>query len=404
MECILVTDGSFIGVNQSLRPLRNRSPPPLRDGLSRISKPDRSELTPELSSSPKGGLRVGALGEMNIIGIIAGIIDNLILWNPRIRKYSRIKWSCRTLFLILKWTLHLMTGKSEIERLLLWGTHMSNLSPGQSGPRIKLLVRMDTILGESVALKDTWERVCKGNLGDEGVEMIVAKIGRIKRFQRGQLQRGHSQKETIAPRRLREILACIGHKYRLIAEIDRLKATAFSVSKHKQHLHHVWKALRRDGTLAAPAPPIPDEAWKELGFQGTDPGSDFRGTGLLGALQLYAFASGPPKHIDVWRQAQFGPYWYSFAIVSINVTQTTYNLVKSGRADGFIYTRMIPGSVSELATVLEPANELHAFIMNSFHQRWMRRKPENLFAFNSIYEATLFNCIKQLDIFGARLE
>ena len=53
---------------------------------------------------------------------------------------------------------------------------------------------------------------------------------------------------------------------------------------------HLWKTVFPAKQLASRV----SEQWKDMGFQGTDPATDFRGMGLLGLEQLIYFAERYP--------------------------------------------------------------------------------------------------------------
>ena len=76
-------------------------------------------------------------------------------------------------------------------------------------------------------------------------------------------------------------------------ECERLRLEAYDRfnSDHERLLDGLWAALRpgvmRTGRVT--------EDWKTLGFQGTDPATDFRGMGMLGLTQLLFFAQNYPR-------------------------------------------------------------------------------------------------------------
>ena len=50
----------------------------------------------------------------------------------------------------------------------------------------------------------------------------------------------------------------------------------------------LWNALRPDDPLEERI----TKKWIDIGFQGADPATDFRGAGLLGLKQLHRFVTG----------------------------------------------------------------------------------------------------------------
>lgn len=93
-------------------------------------------------------------------------------------------------------------------------------------------------------------------------------------------------------------------------------------------------------TTLFPETPLKDrltDQWKMLGFQGTDPATDFRGMGLLGLINLLYFAE---NHTQVFRKLlqlqqqrqQTGMARdYPVAVTGINLTQMLYDLFGVGK-------------------------------------------------------------------------
>ncbi len=72
---------------------------------------------------------------------------------------------------------------------------------------------------------------------------------------------------------------------RLLNEIEELRQKKFSFDncKHSEMLFDVWKGLKgKDDELNAQV----TKRWSEIGFQGNDPSTDFRGMGMLGLENL----------------------------------------------------------------------------------------------------------------------
>jgi hypothetical protein len=167
----------------------------------------------------------------------------------------------------------------------------------------------------------------------------------------------------------------IGKKV-LLKKIDRLRGTNCDPknSSHLKLLKKLWIALKGPSDMMVP--PIPDERWKELGFQGTNPATDFRGAGMYGLHQLLFFAENYQNGRRIYQEAQYGPYWYSFAVVALNATSAIVNYLKAGQFDMILY---------EGVPDLEMLDRLYAVLLEKFHHIWMDAKPANLFAFNEIF-------------------
>jgi ELMO domain-containing protein len=85
-------------------------------------------------------------------------------------------------------------------------------------------------------------------------------------------------------------------------------------SVHNELLKGLWR-------MSFPEVEYPSEGksdkWKEIGFQGRDPATDFRGAGLLGLEQLVYLASNYPQE---YKEMSEKAKNYSFAISALNIT------------------------------------------------------------------------------------
>ncbi|PKU31741.1 elmo domain-containing protein 3 [Limosa lapponica baueri] len=64
--------------------------------------------------------------------------------------------------------------------------------------------------------------------------------------------------------------------------------------------------------------------WEELGFQGADPGTDLRGTGMLGLMQMLYFvmdAQMLPLAQEIFKLSQHETQNFPFCIMSVNITR-----------------------------------------------------------------------------------
>eukprot|EP01103_Thecamoeba_quadrilineata_P006778 TRINITY_DN16502_c0_g1_i1.p1 TRINITY_DN16502_c0_g1~~TRINITY_DN16502_c0_g1_i1.p1 ORF type:complete len:300 (+),score=48.25 TRINITY_DN16502_c0_g1_i1:79-978(+) len=70
--------------------------------------------------------------------------------------------------------------------------------------------------------------------------------------------------------------------------------------------------------------------WQNLGFQGTDPASDFRGVGLFGLKNLIYFAENYPFKYRAMLQGRPPMEGYPFAISGLNITMMLFELLGIG--------------------------------------------------------------------------
>eukprot|EP01094_Clydonella_sp_ATCC50884_P003111 TRINITY_DN1239_c0_g2_i2.p1 TRINITY_DN1239_c0_g2~~TRINITY_DN1239_c0_g2_i2.p1 ORF type:complete len:763 (+),score=221.94 TRINITY_DN1239_c0_g2_i2:184-2472(+) len=102
-------------------------------------------------------------------------------------------------------------------------------------------------------------------------------------------------------------------------------------SEHEAQLMELWRAVFPDQELNSRV----SEQWKQMGFQGTDPATDFRGMGLLGLHQLTFFARRYP---DVFRtivkeQRSRDDTMYPVAVVGISITNLLYQSLGVGEKE-----------------------------------------------------------------------
>lgn len=85
--------------------------------------------------------------------------------------------------------------------------------------------------------------------------------------------------------------------------------------------------------------------WKFLGFQGTDPATDFRSMGTLAARNFARQCTNFPESsalitIESRNLETDTPCWYSFALISIHLTRLLLDLLQSGLLIGYIIDRL----------------------------------------------------------------
>lgn len=89
--------------------------------------------------------------------------------------------------------------------------------------------------------------------------------------------------------------------------------------EHQDALRQLWK-------LAYPhreIPPLKSELWKEMGWQGVDPSTDFRGGGYISLENLIFFARNFPDSFQMLLHKQVGmrsEWEYPFAVAGVNIS------------------------------------------------------------------------------------
>eukprot|EP01114_Cavostelium_apophysatum_P008679 TRINITY_DN2136_c0_g1_i1.p1 TRINITY_DN2136_c0_g1~~TRINITY_DN2136_c0_g1_i1.p1 ORF type:complete len:688 (-),score=180.13 TRINITY_DN2136_c0_g1_i1:35-2098(-) len=108
----------------------------------------------------------------------------------------------------------------------------------------------------------------------------------------------------------------------LLKDIWKCKSTKFdaAIPQHAELLRRFWMNLKPKEPYMGDT----GEKWKEVGFQGVNPSTDFRGMGLLGLLNLIYFS----EHYRDRAQNILSQHRdYPFAVTGINITSTLINLL-----------------------------------------------------------------------------
>ncbi|KAK9124924.1 hypothetical protein Scep_013770 [Stephania cephalantha] len=92
-----------------------------------------------------------------------------------------------------------------------------------------------------------------------------------------------------------------------------------SQPEHQDALRQLWRLAYPGREL----PALKSEAWKEMGWQGSDPSTDFRGGGFISLENLIFFASKYPESFQRLLNKQDGrraEWEYPFAVAGINIS------------------------------------------------------------------------------------
>ena len=116
-------------------------------------------------------------------------------------------------------------------------------------------------------------------------------------------------------------------------QYDKLRKELYDKNNHQHEelLMRLWRAVFPDETLQSRV----SEQWKQMGFQGTDPATDFRGMGLLGLMNLIYIAE---NHSNTFRrivkgQASRDDFLYPVAVAGISISHlltTTFRVGDPG--------------------------------------------------------------------------
>lgn len=120
----------------------------------------------------------------------------------------------------------------------------------------------------------------------------------------------------------------------------------FNEDEHNVHVRQLW-------TRAYPSEPVPDipaEQWKRLGFQGTNPATDFRGSGLCGIDCLLAIVEHSEFFHALMKSAD--AHEIPFATAGINIVSMIFELMGWGFKSPGIPTGNSPTTYRTLCKLL----------------------------------------------------
>lgn len=158
----------------------------------------------------------------------------------------------------------------------------------------------------------------------------------------GRLWKRSSQGKVRAPRRrgvLAALLRCLRRPHRLQPQLREEQELALAMAHcalddsewvHMRILQTIYQQLTRS-KLGCPRY---GAHWEELGFQGADPGTDLRGTGMLGLMQILFFVLDSrmlPLAREIFQLSQHETQNFPFCIMSVNITRIVIQALQEER-------------------------------------------------------------------------
>ncbi|XP_063005028.1 ELMO domain-containing protein 1 isoform X2 [Melospiza melodia melodia] len=172
---------------------------------------------------------------------------------------------CKCLWRCLKFVVRKLTGQCELQRICY------NTKPGAA----RTMKIEASLKGSKSKRLQT-----SVNVHPDAIEKTIDDIMELKRIN-----------PDVNPQLGVSLQACllqiVGYR-NLIAEVEKLRREPYDSEnpQHEEMLLKLWKCLKPNSPLKARI----SKQWCEIGFQGDDPKTDFRGMGLLGLYNLVYFA------------------------------------------------------------------------------------------------------------------
>ena len=158
--------------------------------------------------------------------------------------------------------------------------------------------------------------------------------------------------------------------------------------KHMKMLYDIWFHFFKDEKDIHDI----DKKWRKInnfniiliivniGFQGKDPLTDFRGSGLLGLKHLWQFSLIEPKSDRVFKVATDKKTWYFFAATGINISGKVIEFIEQGNCDKFFYEQ------NEDINLYLFTQKLYNEFFCKFNDMWIERGYTDFMKVNSTLE------------------
>uniref|UniRef100_A0A3Q3VZV8 ELMO domain-containing protein n=1 Tax=Mola mola TaxID=94237 RepID=A0A3Q3VZV8_MOLML len=263
----------------------------------------------------------------------------------------------------LKWFIRQATGRCELQRIC------SGYKPGATR----------TIKAE-YSLQSSKSKVLRGALeaDQDKLDQCVGQIMKVKNIK--------PQKDPLFKGSLYVCLLQITGHSSLYLSVEDLRKEVFNSDnqEHEAALLKLWDLLMPTVKLESRI----TKQWGDIGFQGDDPKTDFRGMGMLGLINLVFFSENYTEEArQVLSHANHPKLGYSYAIVGINLTEMAYSLLRSGTLKPHFYNT-VQGKPE-----LQHFHQLYSYLAYEFDKFWMAEEPESIMQFNQ-YREKFHNRIK----------
>ncbi|XP_028404052.1 ELMO domain-containing protein 1-like [Dendronephthya gigantea] len=266
----------------------------------------------------------------------------------------------------IKWVLHIITGRCELERIC------HNIKC-----RVTCNFRVENSLKNSKS-KPLSDILTSVNIDVKSSVQHVLTTKKIK-----------PEENLVFIDRFTKSLTQICGYIDLIDIVEKKKNVAFSSEnkEHEEKLLQLWSLLMPSTTLESRI----SSQWGEIGFQGKNPQTDFRGMGILGLENLLYFAKNQNDAArKVLSESHHPKYWYSYAIVGINITALSVDLLKSGDFKPHFY------NITTEKPTLDDFHKVYCCLFREFSSFWLEQKPASVMEFNRIKDAFCKNLISSL--------
>lgn len=153
---------------------------------------------------------------------------------------------------------------------------------------------------------------------------------------------------------------------------------------HQEALIQLWRLAYPNREI----PALKSELWKEMGWQGTDPSTDFRGGGFISLENLLFFAKNYPDSFQILLHKGDGhraEWEYPFAVAGINISFMLVQMLdlQAGMPTSKSQTRFL----EFLAEDDNAFDDLYCVAFRLMDARWLAKRASYM-EFNEVLKST----------------
>lgn len=287
---------------------------------------------------------------------------------------------------LIKYLIRLLYGNCEISRIC------------QSYHTSKMTLRFAKSLKKSKQCR-TYRNIIYQGFNSFNVQSAVDNIITVKKISK------NDNNNLIIITNITHCLHALKYVNVIMLRIDKLRKKSFieTNSDHLNLLESLWDNMkpdaRRNNELIGKKSFISSD-WGEIGFQGKDPTTDFRGCGLLGLIQLEylaKFKSSLAKSILL--DSMHNRRYYPYSATGINITAFIVELLNEHRFHALLFNCLQenelkfkidlkdgPSADENLVNIgMTKIHELYCDIYAGFNKLWVKKDPENIMKFQEIF-------------------
>uniref|UniRef100_A0A5S6QYU0 ELMO domain-containing protein n=1 Tax=Trichuris muris TaxID=70415 RepID=A0A5S6QYU0_TRIMR len=231
------------------------------------------------------------------------------------------------------------------------------------------------------------ERFLRGNSACNDDALISSAAGDVESYANDLCQFGRISDPEVRGL-LQEALLKISAYGSLVAEVEKVRRISFDRRNddHQQELLMLYSLLKPGEACR-----LVDNRWQEIGFQGHDPSTDFRGMGMLGLKQLvFLCKHDPVRSARMYSFSVHPSFGYPFAIVGINMTSLLWELLKDGHLKSYFY------GLKARELTMEQFHIAYCECFHRFDYHWKTSRPPDIMHFGSVRDRVKLEIVSQL--------